>query len=166
MTVPKESGIRTLKGGIQLKEKRIYLAGPYSHSDKAVRSKRLAMLSIAAGLLMKQNHLVFSPISHSGLIVDFVRSLPSEPDFWLRQCDSYLEHWTSLLAVLPMDGADISVGVKHEISRAKALGIPILLATGLLKAVQDYCSSWSRESGCPIIEELASRDLLEGIWSK
>ena len=146
-----------------MKQERIYLAGPYSHPDPQIRSERLINLTVAAGLLMKQEHLVFSPISHSGLIVELVRDLPAEPDFWLRQCDTYLEHWSTLLLVLPIQGADESIGVRHEIDKAKSLNIPILFGTALEKAVRDYRAGFNKERGFQGWEELMSRNLLDGL---
>lgn len=123
------------KGEIQMPKERIYLAGMYSDPDPFVREQRTKRLSIAAGLLMKQGCLVFSPISHSAFIVDHVDGLPSGPDFWLEQCDSYLKEWTTKLLVLPNGSWWESIGVRHEVKLAKKLGIPVEVGFQLMDAV-------------------------------
>ena len=116
-------------------EERIYLAGMYSSPDPDVRRLRSDRLSAAAGLLMKQGCLVFSPISHSGFIVEKMDGLPENPDFWLRQCDTYLRNWTTKVLILPNEDWWTSYGVCHEIKAAKELGIPVEIAFPLMDAV-------------------------------
>lgn len=123
------------KGEIQMPKERIYLAGMYSDPDPDVREQRTRRLSVAAGLLMKQGCLVFSPISHSAFIVDHVDGMPSSSEFWLEQCDSYLKHWTTKVLVLPNGDWWESVGVRHEVKLAKALHIPVEVAFPLMDAV-------------------------------
>jgi nucleoside 2-deoxyribosyltransferase len=45
--------------------KKIYLAGPYSHWNPAVRAIRFHKLNEKAAELLNAGFLVFSPISHS-----------------------------------------------------------------------------------------------------
>lgn len=123
------------KGEIQMPKERIYLAGMYSDPEPDVREQRTKRLSVAAGLLMKQGCLVFSPISHSAFIVDHVDGMPSSSEFWLEQCDSYLKHWTTKVLVLPNGNWWESVGVRHEIILAKKLRIPVEIAFPLMDAV-------------------------------
>ena len=44
---------------------KIYLAGPYSHKDPLIREQRFKMLNKYAAHLMRQGHIVYSPISMS-----------------------------------------------------------------------------------------------------
>ena len=114
---------------------RIYLAGMYSDPNPDVRRRRLNRLSAAAGLLLKQDCIVFSPISHSAHIVEEMEGLPQGPDFWLRQCDTYLRDWATKLLVLPNEDWWTSYGVRHEIQLARALDIPVEIAFPLMDAV-------------------------------
>jgi len=43
----------------------IYLACPYSHPDSNVREYRFKMANRAAAKLMRDGHIVYSPISHT-----------------------------------------------------------------------------------------------------
>lgn len=120
---------------------RLYLAGPYGSSSREEQTDRLVHHVIAAGLLMKAGHLVFSPISHSGLIVGIMEDhLHDTREFWLHQCDSYIHNWATRIIVLPLDGWEASIGTKHEINLAEMLNKPVVVSWNLKKAVDLYLS--------------------------
>ena len=123
------------EGRIELPKERIYLAGIYGDPDPAVLMQRAKRLSIAAGLLMKQGCLVFSPISHSAYIVEHTPGLPESHKFWLEQCDAYLDQWATKLLVLPNDCWWESIGVRHEIRKALKLNLKVEIAYNLQDAV-------------------------------
>lgn len=101
----------------------IYLAGPYSHEDEAVRTLRYTLLTAKAAELMQLGHVVISPITH-GHAVAIAHELPTDFEWWQNQCLGVLRH-ASKLCVLTLEGYEESTGVKAEIGYALALGIPI-----------------------------------------
>lgn len=103
---------------------RIYLASPYSHENPTIREKRFRQTVIAAGYLMKQGFIVYSPILQCKLIAEFC-DLPHEwGDFWETQNYSHLRSCDEL-HVLMLDGWYASVGVSAERVYAERILIPI-----------------------------------------
>jgi hypothetical protein len=100
-----------------------YLACPYSHPDRKVRLARFNAVNVAAGQLMRQGHLVFSPISHTHPIAE-AGGLPLGWEFWAAFDRAYLEASRELI-VLRLDGWRESVGVTAELAIAAELGIPV-----------------------------------------
>jgi hypothetical protein len=100
----------------------IYLASPYTHPDPAVREQRFDAACVVAALLLREGHLVFSPIAHSHPLMRF--GLPIEWDFWSRYDSCHLERCDEVL-VLMLDGWEESRGVQAEIALAKSLGKPV-----------------------------------------
>lgn len=77
----------------------------------------------AAGCLMAQGHVVFSPIAHTHPIA--VRcELPRGWDYW-EQFDREFVEASERLIVLKLDGWDASKGVAAEMEIARKAGIPI-----------------------------------------
>jgi hypothetical protein len=99
----------------------IYLASPYTHQDPAVMEQRFDAACRAAGKLMAEGHVVFSPIAHTHPIA--VRcELPRGWDFWKRFDMEFIVASRKLI-VLMIDGWDESKGVAAEIAMATAGGI-------------------------------------------
>ncbi len=111
---------------------KIYLMTPYSHLDDFIRKWRAEMACLAAGILMKRGHTVFSPIAHShGVSLFMDNSLDRE--FWLKQDQSFMD-WADIgLAVdfiddpVPCAWYD-SYGINWETERMLANGQPVLCA--------------------------------------
>lgn len=101
----------------------IYLACPYSHDDPTVRAERFMAANAAAGQLMKQGLVVFSPISQTHPIAEQV-GLPLGWDYW-EQFDTAFIEKSEQLIVLRLDGWANSLGVRSEIALAIKLGIPV-----------------------------------------
>ncbi|MHB0978414.1 MAG: DUF1937 family protein [Minisyncoccota bacterium] len=103
----------------------IYLASPYSHSMPAVRELRFHQANAAAAWLMRQGHVVFSPISHSHPIAAY---LPEKQlldhKFWMAQ-DLGILTLASSLFVLMTPGWDKSKGMAAELLHAKKHNIQI-----------------------------------------
>lgn len=72
-----------------LMSKHIYLASPYTADDACVRELRYMQACHAAARLMREGHLVFSPIAHSHPLTDF--EIPGDFSFWKDWCLSFLE---------------------------------------------------------------------------
>lgn len=100
-----------------------YLASAYSHPSAEVREERFRAVCRAAAELMRQGHLVFSPIAHSHPIA-LAGTLPTDWHFWAAFDRAYLEASRELI-VLRLDGWRESVGVTAELAIAAELGIPI-----------------------------------------
>ena len=82
--------------------------------------------------MLRDGHIVFSPIVHSHPLVAF--GLPTAWPAWERIDRSFLERCDEV-AVLMLDGWDQSVGVRAELRIARELGKPVRFlevdATGL-----------------------------------
>lgn len=97
----------------------IYLASPYSHPDANVREERFHAACQAAAHLMREGHLVFSPVAHTHSIAQF--GLPIAWAFWERH-DRCLLECCDEVVVLKLEGWEDSVGVRSEVQIAKELG--------------------------------------------
>ena len=98
-----------------------YLASPYSHPDPEMQHLRYLMACQAAAHLMKQGHIVFSPIAHSHGIARFV---DGDHAFWMRQDLEFLRNCDEMV-VLTLPGWDRSDGIRQEIEFAEAHGIAV-----------------------------------------
>lgn len=116
--------------GIAFKEGRIpvlYLAAPYSHTNKKKRAARALLASHCAAWLMAQGHCVLSPLSMGHAIwqagQEIGASLPADFEAWRKPCLRLLEA-SSAVAVLMLDGVRESRGVNFELLYAAAEGLP------------------------------------------
>lgn len=101
-----------------------YLAAPYTHPDPAVLEQRYEAANRAAAVLMRDGP-VFSPVSHSHRIADFMdAALRLDHYFWQEQDTAVLAH-CSRVVVLQMDGWQESKGIAAECAFADAIGIPV-----------------------------------------
>lgn len=100
-----------------------YLAGPYSHPERAVRVQRFEALNRAAAVLMAAGEHVYSPISHTHPIAE-AGSLPLGWDFW-EQYDRIYLGMSRRVVVLTLDGWRDSKGVTAELAIAAELGLPV-----------------------------------------
>jgi hypothetical protein len=101
----------------------IYLATPYTHPDHSVMQNRFEMACSVAGKLMREGHIVFSPIAHTHPIA--VRcELPRDWGFWHKYDAEFIEACDEVW-VVRMDGWDVSRGVLAEIDIAKDFGKPV-----------------------------------------
>jgi len=101
----------------------IYLAGPYTHKDGAVRVARFEALTKKAAQLMNDGFTVYSPITHGHAIAER-HDLPLDFAWWSNQCLDMLSRATTLF-VLRLDGYAESIGVAAEIAYAEQLNIKI-----------------------------------------
>lgn len=101
-----------------------YLAVPYSHADPAIQRQRFEAANIAAGRLIQQGRVVFSPISHTHPIAERCE-LPRGWDYWERFDRTFLSRCDELI-VLTLDGWETSQGVQAEIAIAREYGMSIV----------------------------------------
>jgi len=118
---PQQALDRSTPRGVH-REGLIYLAGPYTQPDPAVREQRFEQANRAAALLMADGHMVFSPISHTHPLVKY--RMPVEYDFYRRWSKLFLSV-SNQIGVLRVDGWRASVGVKAEIAFMEAAGKPV-----------------------------------------
>lgn len=118
----------------------IYLAGPYSHHDHHVRCYRFRALTTFAAELLNAGVNVYSPITHSHPMTEFV-ALPHTWDFWQKVDREYIEK-CNLLLVLKLDGWEQSIGVQAEIEIAGKLGI--LVGYVDPKSIDDFIADLHR----------------------
>lgn len=104
--------------------KRIYLAAPYSDPSAKIRKQRFLKVSQHANKIIREGHLVYSPISH-GHIVGTSGNLPTDFEFWKNHCLSFLKLWAEELHILTLPGWELSFGVSVEIYEAESLCLPI-----------------------------------------
>lgn len=116
-------------------ERRMYLASPYTAPDEAVRTARYGAACLVTAQLLREGHLVFSPIAHSHPLAAY--GLPVEFDFWQRHCLSFLAGWATELCVLTLSGWQESRGVAAEIRFAREHGLPVSLVN-LIGRMEPY----------------------------
>jgi hypothetical protein len=101
-----------------------YLAAPYTHPDPAVLQQRYIAANRACAELMRQGP-VFSPISHSHPVADYMDpALRLDHHFWQEQDTAILCH-CSRVVVLKLDGWRESKGIAAELKLARKCGIPV-----------------------------------------
>jgi len=103
----------------------IYLACPYQHDDKRVMWERFNAVTKAAGHLMAEGKVVFSPITHCHPIAER-RALPRGWEFWKSFDEVYLGHSEEMI-ILTLDGWQESTGVTAEIEIMSRQNKPISL---------------------------------------
>lgn len=103
----------------------IYIATPFTSPSATVRAANFARANRFAAWAMLQGHTVFSPISHSVPVAEY---LPSElllsHEFWQSQ-DQPLLRLCQEIWICPPDAALTSRGVAAEVKEANRLGLPI-----------------------------------------
>lgn len=96
----------------------VYLASPYTHSDKTVMALRCQQVQRVCAELARRHINVFSPIAHWHPI-SVVHNLPHEFLFW-EELDRKMIRALDEFWILTLDGWTESVGVKAEIRIAIA----------------------------------------------
>lgn len=99
----------------------VYLAVPYSHPDSDVMQLRFEAANRAAGKLMMQGEIVFSPITH-GHPISLAAKLPADWNYWRKHCLTFMAI-SKKMVVLMLPGWAESIGVNAEIKLAYELGL-------------------------------------------
>lgn len=95
----------------------IYLAGPYTHPDPAIRAARAHDATIAAARMIEQGYIVYSPLSMTHPI-DVQMSADGETqgsDYWVAFDEAFMEHCAAIVVVMT-SGWNQSRGVAREIA--------------------------------------------------
>lgn len=103
---------------------KIYLCCPYSHPDPEMRERRFQLVNKKAAELMQQGHIVFSPISHSHPIAEFISTKSCSHEFWLAQDRAFLD-WCDEMWIYKIAGWDKSKGIAMEREYAEKCHIPV-----------------------------------------
>ena len=107
----------------KLKNKKIYLALPYSHSDPQVREARYRTATSIAAFLMSEGATVFSPITYGHQICQY--GIDTSFRRW-AELDYPMISWADEFWLLELDGHDISFGVQEELKKAMLVGTKIV----------------------------------------
>lgn len=107
-------------------KKLLYLASPFSHSDREVMYERTRLATNATIKLFNSGFAIFSPIAYNGSWID--EDVPGDWNFW-KTFDELLISKMDGLIVLMLPGWDKSIGVTAEIEYAKSLNLPIEYVT-------------------------------------
>lgn len=105
----------------------IYLASPYNHAEPEVRERRFQLVVEATAALMRDGHVVYSPIAHNHHVAVYP-GFPRTWDYWSR-FDEVILSRCDRLWILMIDGWRESVGIKGEIEIAGRLGLPVQYIT-------------------------------------
>jgi len=101
----------------------VYLASPYSHSEKDIVDQRFHRISLIASILNSKGIVALSPITYGHTLLTYT-PMPTDWEFWRNFCLSFLQN-SSELWVVKMDGWNKSSGVAEEIEFAIKNSIPI-----------------------------------------
>ncbi len=107
----------------EIKDKIIYLAGPYASDDEEEKARRADILAKVAVALLDFNIVVFSPVTYS---IALVEHGAKEGDGWYNFDIALLERCDILLLVA-LPGFGQSHGVTLEISHANSLKKKIMV---------------------------------------
>lgn len=104
----------------------IYLAGPYTHPDPAIREARFLGATKAAAKLIERGLIVFSPLT---MTHPLDKELASDgatlgSDYWVAFDEAFMEFCSEII-VLRADGWEASSGVRREIEFFKSRNRPV-----------------------------------------
>jgi hypothetical protein len=104
----------------------IYLACPYTDPSSEVRRLRFHAATRAAAALIKQGHIVFSPItmSHPIDVVLAGEDATLGSDFWVAFDEAFMS-FCSEIAILRIEGWDTSPGVNRERKFFESRALPV-----------------------------------------
>lgn len=101
----------------------IYLATPYSSTDKKVIEERYLKIANKVAELVSEGMVVFSPIFYGHNLLNY-REMPGDWAFWKNFCESFVYKCDEIW-VYKIEGWDKSIGLNAEVELAKSLNIPI-----------------------------------------
>lgn len=101
------------------KDKRIYLASPYTHDDPDVMQTRYGLALYATSIITNAGYIIYSPIVYGHIIAARYSIYPTDSDWWVRFNRSFIENWATTLAILKLPGWHKSSGIEKEKAIAK-----------------------------------------------
>ncbi len=104
----------------------VYLACPYTDDSSQIREKRFRAATEAAANLIRQGHIVFSPVTmtHSIDIVLAGSESTLGTEFWVRFDEAFMEV-CSEMAILRIEGWQESSGILRERKFFESRGRPV-----------------------------------------
>jgi hypothetical protein len=121
----------------------IYLASPFTTDDATEKRWRFEQVCKAAGKLMKEGKIVFSPIAHGWPIAEQCE-LPTDWEYWKENCTAFVTRCQSM-CVLDLPGWAESTGVQAEIDIAEDMCIPICMMNHVTGLCYPYVSVRERD---------------------
>lgn len=104
----------------------VYLASPYSKLAKSVGlDEATRVVALAAGALMSEDCVVFSPIVHGHHVAEAYGLDKLDQAFWMAQCYP-IACKASVCVVLKFEGWRESEGVKAEVKFFESLHVPVI----------------------------------------
>jgi Domain of unknown function (DUF1937) len=104
----------------------IYLACPYTDASPEIREQRFRAATKAAAALIKQGHIVFSPITMTHpidvVLAGALGTLGSE--FWIKFDEAFMP-FCSELVIVGVEGWDRSSGIAREREFFEASKLPV-----------------------------------------
>jgi hypothetical protein len=104
-------------------KKIIYIASPYSHSDKHIRELRYLQVTEYCAKQVATGNIVFSPITYGHILSEHV-DMPTTFDFWSNFCLTFLNKCDEM-HVIKLEGWENSIGISEEESYCRDNNIPI-----------------------------------------
>lgn len=102
----------------------VYVASPYSHSDKDIMTARYKLNEFASAYWTWQGCCVYSPLIHFHKMAKHYK-MPTSFDFWNKNNYSMLRHAEKVF-VLELPGWTRSIGLNAECDIANMLHIDIV----------------------------------------
>ncbi len=102
---------------------KIFVAGPYNHSDDKIKEFRFNKITEYCTQLFLNGLSPISPLL-IGLNMARFGNLPTDTETWKVYSETLLKGCDEL-HVLMLNGWDISIGIKYEIQEATLRNIPI-----------------------------------------
>jgi hypothetical protein len=124
----------------------IYLACPYTHPSYSVREQRFNAATKVAAALIRQGHVVFSPITMTHPIDSILAGEEATlgSNYWVEFDEAFMDA-CSAMVILKIDGWNLSDGIRREIEYFRMQRKPIrfvsmdaeLLTADL--AIEQFC---------------------------
>lgn len=102
----------------------VYLGTPYTKFEGGI-DEACRLAQTAAGRLMEQGLVIYSPIAHSHGIARASDVDPLDWAFWQRHCTAMMGGASAIIA-LKLKGWGESVGLKYELEAFAYAGKPIV----------------------------------------
>ena len=99
------------------KKPRIYLAVPYTHSEKFWMDLRFQIVTYLTAQLHDAGFLVYSPITSSHPLLKYMKTEGAaiKYDVWKNLDRSMIDTWADMLVMLKLPGHKESIGLKDEV---------------------------------------------------